>query len=176
MDVVRNPLLVIDAQPKFEAYTEQISMAIWREVTQAMAQKRFILVVELTKQGWTDFSIIDALQRYDRFDVVRKNCNDATGALVDMGYNVVSKYVHPGIPTGFEVCGINRCCCVAETIQGLLEDQGDDFAWIKDLVVLDHAVACICAESDCFPLYLLENHEGRIRRTSKKGKEEYGAH
>lgn len=156
-------------QPQFvDSITDGLIEAVWTEIEVAKNQRRHIVVVEYGGFGWTDFALIDALRSYDRYTVVPKSGGNGAPALIELGMAREHNYrsMHWGTPRGLEVCGINRCACVAMTIGGILDSK--EFKWVDELILLDHATGCAseCSGRYCLPEALIHRHSRRLRRSA----------
>lgn len=113
---INQGLVIIDMQYEFkESFNNRIINECVREIRRAKKLKLPIFIVEYLNCGLTVKDILDEIKSYKKVYFVEKDDDDGSGVLRD--YFCKNHYLFNSL----RICGVNSCCCVAETVWGLNE-------------------------------------------------------
>lgn len=116
-------IVVIDMQESFEAARdEQTIEQVVKLIKQGRLLNERILVVEYDTAGDTVEPIMEALDGYDRWDVVTKWEDDGSSVIKrysDRLEQTDESFVFEDEP--FTFCGVNWGACVSDTVNGMAE-------------------------------------------------------
>lgn len=113
---IHQGLVIIDMQYDFkESFNKRIINECIREIRRAKRLKLPIFIVEYVGCDETVEEIMQAVNGYKKAFFIEKGDDDGSDVLSDFFWE--NNYYFNSL----RICGVNACCCVAETVWGLNE-------------------------------------------------------
>ena len=143
-------LCIIDMQPYFTAAKDTALVnRIIDEMRIFKKQKRYIFIVEYDECGRTDVRILNELDGYTKYRIIKKTNDDGSTEILEC-----LKLVSSSGLDSMKICGVNTWACVFDTVIGLAEKRPD-----MSIVVLDNLCSdeCSCEKhSISFTQYMMK--------------------
>ena len=109
----RYTLVIIDMQWEFRGTAERALGGVIKAIRNAKKNCSSIMVVEYANSGHTLGEVAQVLKNYPKVYTVRKSSDDGSA-------EVKHALLKHKLSKNLRVCGVNLNCCVAETVDGLL--------------------------------------------------------
>lgn len=139
-------LIVIDMQYAFQAARNTRTIRnVVLAIGKAIAADIPIFFLEYNGYTGTTRQVAQAAKGYEQLHVIIKQHDDGSEELMEY---LEEKDMHISC---FQVCGVNSCCCVARTVNSLVNDHQKLITMIDD--------GCNCKASMCKHKGLLITHD-----------------